>query len=215
MRSDLDFQCRCGAVKGVCHEAGGSMGIRVVCYCSDCRAFAFFLKREDDLLDRAGGTDIYQTSPSRLEITEGMERIAGVVVAPNGMHRYYAACCRTPLANTIRSAPLPFAGTFVANYNAAQREAALGPPAAAVFVKDALSEPAGTKGTPLPLLILGLMRRASAEWIAGSWKRNLFREAADAGVLGPPHLLSAEERSQLDARAKAWSRPVTDGVAAQ
>ena len=201
MAADLEFACSCGAVKGVCRDAGGRMGIRVVCYCADCQAFAHFLGRAGDYLDAAGGTDIYQTPPSRLEITQGLDRIKQVVVSPGGMQRFYAACCMTPLANTIPARNLPFAGTFVRNYDAACREETLGPPVSAVFVNYAQGEPVTKARIATPFLVLDLMRRAAREWLSGKSRKNVYLDAADEGRIDAPQRLTADERARLDAMA--------------
>lgn len=204
--TDLDFQCRCGAVKGVAHEAGGSMGIRVVCYCADCRAFAHFLDCEDEYLDAAGGSDIYQTSPSRLHITEGADRLASVVLGPEArLHRFYASCCKTPLANTIPGRKLPFAGTLARNYDPARREEVFGAPKSAVFTNDAHGEPLTKQKIATLFLILDLMRRAAREWISGKSKKNVFLDAEDNGSV-TPQILTAQERARLDARAAESAR---------
>jgi hypothetical protein len=203
---DISFACRCGAVKGVCRDAGGSMGVRVVCYCADCQAFAAFLGAERDYLDAAGGTDIYQISPSRLEIAAGMERLRAVVVAPKGLYRFYADCCKTPIANTIPGRKLPFAGTMTRNYDAQHRDRVLRPPIAAVFVERAHGEPVEKARTALPLLIFDLMRRAAAEWISGRGRRNPFLDAQDDGRIPAPYVVSAEERARLDDKAADHAR---------
>lgn len=204
--TDLNFQCRCGAVKGVGHDAGGSMGIRVVCYCADCQAFAHFLQCEDDYLDAAGGSDIYQTSPSRLEVTEGMDRLKSVILGPDAkLHRFYASCCMTPIVNTIPGRKLPFAGTLARNYDASRREEVFGAPKTAVFAKYAQGEPLTKVKVATPFLILDLMRRAIAEWMSGRSKENVFLDAEDEGLI-TPRILTADERAALDAKAVASAR---------
>ena len=203
---DLDFECRCGAVKGVTHEAGGRMGIRVVCYCADCQAFAYFLGCEDEYLDAAGGSDIYQTSPSRLEITHGMDLLKSVVLGPNArLHRFYASCCKTPIANTIPGRKLPFAGTLVCNYDPSRREKIFGEPKTAVFAGAANGEPLTKAQIATPFLIFNLMRRAAQEWISGKSKQNVFLDAEDSGKV-TPQILTADERSALDAKAAQSAR---------
>src|SRR5262249_49832287 len=59
---DLPLRCRCGRVRGVASDVSSSSGFRFVCYCEDCQAFARFLERPD-VLDPAGGTDIFQSFP--------------------------------------------------------------------------------------------------------------------------------------------------------
>jgi hypothetical protein len=56
---ELSLRCHCGRIRGVTSEVSPSSGFRFVCYCKDCPAFARFLERPD-VLDTAGGTDIFQ-----------------------------------------------------------------------------------------------------------------------------------------------------------
>jgi Family of unknown function (DUF6151) len=49
-------------VRGVASDISPSGGLRFVCYCGDCQAFARFLDRAD-VLDAAGGTDIFHMPP--------------------------------------------------------------------------------------------------------------------------------------------------------
>src|SRR5688572_12534539 len=103
MAADLPVRCSCGTLRAVVRGASGGRGNHVVCYCDDCQSFAHFLERADDTLDAHGGTEIYQMSPARLEIIDGADRLACVRLAPKGLLRWYAACCRTPIGNTLAS----------------------------------------------------------------------------------------------------------------
>ncbi|MGF1603380.1 MAG: DUF6151 family protein [Thermosynechococcaceae cyanobacterium] len=58
------IQCNCGKLKGALNRT--DVVNRGVCYCSDCQAFARFLKRENEILDESGGTSIIQTIPSNI-----------------------------------------------------------------------------------------------------------------------------------------------------
>ena len=69
-RKELPLRCRCGHVRGVAHEVTPHTGFRFICYCKDCQAFARFLDRPD-VLDIAGGTDIFQMPTGRVEPTAG------------------------------------------------------------------------------------------------------------------------------------------------
>lgn len=206
MTDVLDFQCRCGTVKGLCRGFKPGAGIRAVCYCSDCQAFARFLGDDAGILDANGGTDIYQTSPSHLEIRQGREAIACVEVSAKGLKRWYAACCRTPLANTPPSRRLPFAGTIVANFDPDRRELRLGPVETRVFTKEATGILAPGRDKPLPLIVFGLARRASGQWIGGGWKRNPFFDAATGAPIASATRLTAAERAALDQRAYAGAK---------
>jgi len=94
-------------VRGVARSVSPDTVNHAVCYCHDCRAFLHWLER-DELLDAHGGTKIIQLGRSRLEIEEGRDQIQCMRLSPKGMHRWYAQCCKTPLANTLPA--IPFAG---------------------------------------------------------------------------------------------------------
>jgi uncharacterized protein DUF6151 len=76
-----------------------SSGFRFGCYRKDCQAFARFLGRPD-VLDQAGGTDIFQMPPGRVELTAGADALRCVNLGSRGVFRWYSDCCRTPVANT-------------------------------------------------------------------------------------------------------------------
>lgn len=84
------------------------MGNRLVCYCDDCQSFAKFLGRAKEILDAHGGTDIFQMSSAHLEITQGIEFLECLRLTPNGVVRWYADCCNTPVGNTLPTRQIPF-----------------------------------------------------------------------------------------------------------
>jgi hypothetical protein len=55
-------------MRGVARNVSPSTGLRFVCYCKDCQAFARFLDRAD-VLDPAGGTDNFHMAPGRVKLT--------------------------------------------------------------------------------------------------------------------------------------------------
>ena len=112
MDVDISLQCPCGGFRGVVRGLSPRAGFRVVCYCDDCQAFAHYLGRAEQMLDPLGGTDIFQTSPARVEFVEGT--VASMRLAANGMLRWYSACCRSPVGNTFASRGLPFVGILSA-----------------------------------------------------------------------------------------------------
>ena len=120
-----------------------STGNRLVCYCDDCQAFAHFLERAEDVLDANGGTDLYQMSPTRLEITDGGENLACVRLTPKGILRWYADCCKTPIGNTLPTNRIPFVSLFHACMDLKGRslDAVLGPVRAGVHGRYALGRP--------------------------------------------------------------------------
>jgi len=95
---DVPLRCRCGSLTGVVHDVSPAAGFRFLCYCEHCREFARFLDRPD-VLDAAGGTDIFQLPPARVRLTAGTDALRCMHVTPK-VFRWYADCCRTPIANT-------------------------------------------------------------------------------------------------------------------
>jgi Family of unknown function (DUF6151) len=92
------IRCHCGKLKGTLNR--NQEVNRCVCYCADCQAFARFLKREHDILDDMGGTSIIQTIPANVTFTAGTENLTCMRLRPNGLLRWYATCCNTPIGNT-------------------------------------------------------------------------------------------------------------------
>jgi hypothetical protein len=127
----------------VARQIGPSRGTHLVCHCDDCQAFAHHLGRAHEFLDPHGGTEAYQTSPARIGFTAGVDRLACLRLKPNGLLRWYAACCRTPIANTLPSRQLPFVALIqpsVAEPDRRARDAALGPVRARIFKRFAVGD---------------------------------------------------------------------------
>ncbi len=82
MPTDLPIRCSCGALRGIARGVSAKRGNRIVCYCDDCQSFAYFLEHPDRILDSHGGTDIFQMSPARLEISEGADQLVCMRLTP-------------------------------------------------------------------------------------------------------------------------------------
>jgi hypothetical protein len=104
--TNLSIRCRCGASQGSVAVEPKS-GMHVVCYCDDCRAFAYSLRRAE-LLDDVGGTELFATTPSHLTLSLGLEHLRCLRLSERGMLRWYWDCCNTPLATTRASPGAPF-----------------------------------------------------------------------------------------------------------
>jgi hypothetical protein len=102
---DIPMRCRCGHVRGVARAVSPSAGFRFVCYCKDCQAFARFLERPD-ILDAGGGTDIFQLPPGQVTFTAGLDALRCVRLSGKVL-RWFAECCRTPIANTAADPRFP------------------------------------------------------------------------------------------------------------
>jgi hypothetical protein len=95
---DLMLSCRCGHVRGVAQATAPSTGFRFICYCADCQAFARLLERPD-VLDAAGGTDIFQMPAGRVKLIAGADAVRCLAFSRKVL-RWYADCCHTPLGNS-------------------------------------------------------------------------------------------------------------------
>lgn len=198
---DLPLRCRCGRVRGVARKVSRSDGFRFVCYCKDCQAFARFLDRAD-VLDAAGGTDIFQMPPARVELTLGTDAMRCLCLSAKKVLRWYTACCGTPIANTAASPRFPLVALIHSfmdhEANGRSRDQALGPPVCRIYDRSAVGPFPPTAPPPLSSGIS--VRRASK--ILGWWMRGLARPTPffDDRTNLPravPRVLTPRERSLL------------------
>lgn len=186
--TDVAFSCSCGTLKGVLQEVSPASGCHALCYCRDCRAFARHMDQLD-ALEPGGGSPLVQVVPARIEITQGADRIACLRLSPRGLHRWYAACCKTPLANTVGSPRMPMAGMWRPLF--AQTDA-FGPVVTHGFTKGAL--PGGPrKDKGLGRMFGGLLKRALAAYLNGTARQSPFFDASGAPVAAP-QIISKEDR---------------------
>ncbi len=196
MKSDVELECKCGALHGLCRDVSADTVNRVICLCADCQTFAHHLGR-GDLLDASGGSDIIQVAPNSVTFDRGTDRIAALKLGPKGPYRWYATCCKTPLGNTIEPS-VPFIGIVHELFREARdperRTAIFGPPRAALHGKSAVGEPppGSTKANVGFLLhtigvILGWKLRGKA------WPHPYFNLATGKPRY-PVTILSREER---------------------
>lgn len=206
MTTDLDLRCACGTVRGVARGVSPRTVNHCACYCLDCQSFARFLGRADDVLDEHGGTDIFQMSPACLEITAGLEAIACMRLTPKGLLRWYAGCCRTPIANTLASSGMPFVGMIraFARGPADTADAALGPVRGYGYPKSASGDrstlPEG--GLPTALLLARLMTLVLRWRLRGDHRRSSFFHADTGRPIVEPQVLRTEEWEELRRRSR-------------
>lgn len=189
------LRCHCGALRGDVTQEGNNT--RVVCYCKDCQAFARFLDPAGRVLDAQGGSDVVQLAPHRIHITKGAEHLAVVRLSPQGMLRWYAACCRTPIGNTLARRDRPFTGLLVQCLDSAPLEPSFGPVGAHVNTQSAIGEP---KPRAFGLLrtmwtILGMVLGSR---LSGRYRNTPFFDA-DGAPIAIPEVLQADERARLRA----------------
>jgi len=116
------LRCRCGTVSGWVKEPRSAN--RVVCYCKDCQAFAYFLGQENQILDERGGSDVIQILPKNLSFTQGIEALKCMRLTEKGLLRWYASCCNTPIGNTLANYKISFIGLVHSCLENSDRDAA-------------------------------------------------------------------------------------------
>ena len=198
MTLDLPLRCKCGRVRGVASNVSSSSGFRFVCYCKDCQAFARFLNRTD-VLDPAGGTDIFQMPPARIKLTEGTEAIRCLRLSDKVL-RWYTDCCQTPVANTAADPRFPLAAVIHSFMDhpadGHSRAQVLGPPLCRIFEQSAIG-PLPSDVPPPPSF--GIFARRASRML-GWWARGLARPTPffDDRTNAPravPRVLTQSERA--------------------
>ena len=197
---DLPLHCRCGHVRGTARELAPSSGFRFVCYCNDCQAFARLLGRPD-VLDSAGGTDIFHMPAGRVTLTAGTDALRCISFSGKVL-RWYAECCRTPLANTASGSRFPiialihsFMDCDAAGYS---RDGLLGPPLCRIYERSAIG-PLPPDGPPPPSA--GMFVRRAAKllgwWMRGLGRPNPFFDDRTGAPVSGPRVMSPSERTTL------------------
>jgi hypothetical protein len=204
---DVQLGCRCGEIQGWVRGVSPGTVNRVICYCDDCQAFLHHLGRAD-LFEPHGGTDVVQVAPQTVTFERGTANIAGLRLAPKGLHRWYASCCKTPLGNTMTPS-VPFIGmpleVFRGASDVCSRNQLFGTVRGASFGKFA------TDGAPPGSTKVNLGMVAHAMWLVLGWKLSgktwphPFFDRTSRAPLYPITTLSSDEREAL--RAKCGPNP--------
>jgi len=193
------IQCSCGTLKGTLSRPESVN--RCVCYCRDCQAFAHFLKREADVLDELGGTDILQTLPRYVAFTKGAENLACMRLTEKGLLRWYARCCNTPIGNTLPNFKMSFVGLIHTCLRAGDGslDNAFGPIRLRVHTGNAkgASKPKSGGFATSFLRLMGMMLRAR---IDGSFKTTPFFSAESGAPIVTPKVLNTEELQEIMSR---------------
>ena len=208
MAADLNVRCSCGRFSGVARGIDGGVGNHGKCYCDDCQLFQHFLGKANDVLDEHGGTQIFQMSPLRFEITSGEEHLAVLQLRPDGLCRWYSGCCNTPIGNTMGTSGVPFVGVVTACLQPTPGEsldAALGPLRFRIHGRYARGDVRAIgvhERAPLSAILRMVVKLAS--WrLHGDHKRSPFFKA-DGTLKVDPKVLSPEELQGAEQLRASW-----------
>ena len=191
------FFCDCGKTQWSIADASPATVMPIVCHCRDCQAWAHHLGRADRMMDGSGGTRVFLISPHRLTISRGLDNIRPVRLSPNGLFRWQATCCGTPVANTTPDPRISFA--TLAAY-----------PAQDAGGEHSIAARINTQGATRPVRKFGLWRvllRAFVQlgWsrLSGRWRRTPLFDAATGKPVAAPHVIARAERDAAYAAADA------------
>ena len=197
---DLPLRCQCGHVRGIASDVSPPSGFRFVCYCKDCQAFARFLERLD-VLDPAGGTDIFQMPPARVKLSAGTDAVRCLRLSDKGVLRWYADCCRTPIGNTA-GPRFPVVGlihSFISREaDGRSRDEALGAPLCRIYERSAVGPLPPNAPAPPSLGIFALRAsRILGWWLRGLGRPTPFFDDDTNAPLSLPRVLTPSERAVL------------------
>jgi Family of unknown function (DUF6151) len=196
---DLELRCRCGHVRGVAHGVAPHEGFRFICYCTDCQAFARFLERPD-VLDAAGGTDIFHMPMGRVKLTAGTGAVRCLHFSGR-VFRWYTDCCRTPMANT--AAPHFPVGGLIHSFmdhemDGRSRDETLGAPLCRLFEHSAIGSLPPDAPPPRSFgLIASRLPKLLGWWLRGLGRPNPFFDAHTGAPLSVPRVFTPGERAAL------------------
>lgn len=195
MTAPLPLRCHCGTVTGEL-RAGG---VRLRCYCTDCRGAAHHLGVADRALLADGAAPILVTSAGALSIRSGHDQLAALRCTPKGPLRWYARCCNTPIGNTLAAPGIPFLSISGACWPAADEvDRALGTGSAGIFGADANTDVDAHPRTP-PTVLARIAWHLGRARLRGEHRCNPF-DGAPANAIT---LLSREQRRAAHAAAGA------------
>jgi hypothetical protein len=191
-------QCQCGAIQGQIDLSGTHT--HVLCYCTDCRAFAHYLGKTE-MLDPQGGTEIVQIAQFRLRFLQGTEHLAAIRLSKTGMIRWYATCCGAPIGNTMADPRGGFIGMIYTCLDQTRISQDFGANVATFNTQTAMGEP-----KPKQRGVFGVLARflwiVITTLLSGRYKHSpLFDDAGSPRVT--PRILNPEELENLKRAATA------------
>jgi hypothetical protein len=195
---DIPLRCQCGHLRGLARDVAPQDGFRFICYCGDCQAFARFLDRPD-VLDAAGGTDIFHMPVGRVTLSTGASSLRCLQFSSR-VYRWYTECCRTPIANSA-GPRFPVVGLVHScmDCGADGRDEVLGAPRCRIFERSAIgSLPSNAPPPPSFKLFASRGSKLLGWWLRGLSRPNPFFDDRTKAPLSSPRRFTADERAALN-----------------
>ena len=175
------FQCQCGVLQGLVSHP--QRGMRAACYCGDCQAYAHLLGAPQRVLDPLGGTEVVAIPAACVSFTTGTQALACISLSPRGLLRWYAKCCKTPIANTPRNWKMPYVGLVHTCLRQPEPlERSFPEVQMRVNTKSAKGKPPRVAGLGGMVSFAGLAARLAGARLTKSYARTPFFDAAGTPV---------------------------------
>lgn len=194
---NLRFSCQCGTVSGVVEEAHPTEGDHVVCCCSDCRDLVRLFAKEARLLDKFGGTPLYQSRCARMRLHSGKEHLACLHMTSKPTTRWYASCCGTPMFNSYRNGRLPYITTLLGNCEPVKVAELLGPPVGYLFTDEASNDTGDLPKMSMARLMRRFLKRMLKDILSGERRRSELFDPQTLEPIAQPRLLTEAEQRAL------------------
>jgi hypothetical protein len=197
MKKHHPIRCRCGAFEA--ELARPSLGIRAICYCTDCQTYAHFLGLPDGMLDMQGGTEIVAVQPMQVSFKRGWEYVECMSLSDRGTLRWYTSCCKTPIGNMprdIRRSHLGLVHTCL-DSEGSSLDATFGPVTMTVHSSGTKTETRRKTGTAFASAVLRYLALRAWSRISGSYRVNPFLAGPSGDPVARPRNLAEAERAAL------------------
>ncbi|WP_278920864.1 DUF6151 family protein [Pseudophaeobacter profundi] len=181
------FSCNCGRLAGHISAEGRKSGLRLLCFCQDCRAAELYHNQPDPV----DGVDLFQLAPHAITLTQGAEHLQLMRLGPKGLYRWYADCCGTPFANTLAKPQLAFAGM---RSDLFENPDCLGK----VRARSAVPQPGKPpRNEGMMRMVYGIFSRMITARLSGMWRQTPFFDSTSGQPVTKAKVLSKEERASL------------------
>ena len=201
---DHPIRCACGTVAGAVTLTHRMR--RAICYCRDCQSYAHALGNADAILDADGGSDVVPTVQEAVRFQQGHDAIACLSLTREGLLRWYARCCNTPLGNTARDRRLSYVGLLHSclERSPGDLDAVFGPPKVRVNTHWAKRKVSATSLAALALMATLAPRIVMAR-VRGSFRQSPFFDSAGEPI-ARVRVLDAAELERARGRVHSETR---------